>query len=947
MGQTVEEKILDIKVRYEDAIRGIADYSQKLDNLKKNEADLKQKLKENKISREQYNLEMAESKAKSGDCSNAIRVLTRDAQNNLAIQRTQAGSLVSLRAELSNATLAFDSLSKAEREASKGQELKDKINAITKELKSAEEETQRFYRNVGNYTEAMRNAAAANLPFINEIKSSIEAVSSLGNFVSGLKGELSGIVQQYQANAVSASTMSGAQKAAAVTSNLLSSALKVLKLALISTGIGAIVVALGSLIAYLTKTQAGTELLSKGMAAIGAVVNVLVDRLAKLGGALVKLFTGDFMGAANDTKEAFSGIGDEIARETKLAIQLKEVQVDLEKQEIMLSMRRAASRSEIERLKLIADNTTKSLKERIAAAEKAYKMESDMAQKSIELGQQQLANMLGQVTLSEEVKKMLEMVAQGAMTADEVINKLGLSNSTVKDLKEFAQVFNDVAQREAEASTKNKETQNKINAMRKQAVATAKEQANKEREAMRTAEDTLFSLIKDNAAKRREEVKRTYDREIEDLKIKLANEKNLTVKAREEINATIKMLEQKRLQELNALSDEELTKQIAKEQKRIELKLAAVKSGSEQEFQLKMQQLLKNEEAELAAIGDTEKQKKEIQERYANLYAAEKDPIKLAALQESMNAELAAVTENEQTKLLIKEKYNREITKLDEAHRNEVIKKQQESIKIEFETRIAERYKSKDIEMETLQIRLEQKQRELDTLQQMEGESIQAFNLRKLTLQQEHFEAEKAIKEKEVEIELVKYQATADITGALSDLADAASEHSKELAMASKILALAEIAINTGKAIAVGVAQAQSVPFPGNIAAIATTITTVLANIATATKTVKSAKFATGGAVVGSGTGTSDSVPAQLSNGESVLTAMATSMFAPILSSFNMIGGGVPISVTATSGQTIGEDMLARAVAKGYMMAPAPILSVEEFNTVANRTKYVENLGSF
>ena len=114
----------------------------------------------------------------------------------------------------------------------------------------------------------------------------------------------------------------------------------------------------------------------------------------------------------------------------------------------------------------------------------------------------------------------------------------------------------------------------------------------------------------------------------------------------------------------------------------------------------------------------------------------------------------------------------------------------------------------------------------------------------------------------------------------------------------------------------------------------------------TAMKSVKSAKFAEGGLVTGPGTGTSDSIPAQLSNGESVITAKATSMFAPILSSFNMMGGGVPINVTATNNQTLGEDMLARAVAKGMMMAPAPVVSVEEFTSVANRIKYIEESGS-
>jgi len=301
------------------------------------------------------------------------------------------------------------------------------------------------------------------------------------------------------------------------------------------------------------------------------------------------------------------------------------------------------------------------------------------------------------------------------------------------------------------------------------------------------------------------------------------------------------------------------------------------------------------------------------------------------------NAELT-----EKEKALIREKYRVQEDTLIDAHTNEIRQKQMDAVKLDFETRIAEAYGN---EQAILELKVQQKQAELDALQQLEGESTEAFNLRKLNLENEYLDAKGALRNKEVEIEQTKFQAMADITGSLSSLADAASEHSKDLAMASKVLALAEIAINTGKAIAAGVAQAQSVPFPGNIAAIATTISTVLSNIATATKTVKSAKFATGGLVAGEGSGTSDSIPAQLSNGESVITASATSMFAPLLSAFNMMGGGVPINITAGSGQTIGEDMLARAVAKGFMMAPAPVLSVEEFTSVANRAKYVESLG--
>ena len=55
----VEEKILDIQVRYDDAIRGIAKYQSAVDAARQHEKDLKKQLEENEISREQYNAEMA------------------------------------------------------------------------------------------------------------------------------------------------------------------------------------------------------------------------------------------------------------------------------------------------------------------------------------------------------------------------------------------------------------------------------------------------------------------------------------------------------------------------------------------------------------------------------------------------------------------------------------------------------------------------------------------------------------------------------------------------------------------------------------------------------------------------------------------------------------------------------------------------------------------------
>ena len=360
---------------------------------------------------------------------------------------------------------------------------------------------------------------------------------------------------------------------------------------------------------------------------------------------------------------------------------------------------------------------------------------------------------------------------------------------------------------------------------------------------------------------------------------------------------------------MQKLSDEEVQKNIEKETKRISLLLATVKKGSEAEYQLKLQQLMKQEEAELAAA----------------------------------NSEIASVEEREATKLAIRQKYNLLNDELMESHDNSVIQKQQKALKLEFETKIAA---AGNDEVQVLQLKMEQKRVELESIQQLEGESIQEFNLRKLQAQNEYNDSKQSLTDKEVEIEQTKYQAVESIVGGLGSLTETLGEKNTTFAKLSKVLALGEIAVNTGKAIAAGVAQAQSVPFPGNMAAIATTIATVLANIATATKTVKSAKFAKGGDVVGPGSGTSDSIPAMLSNGESVMTAAATSMFSPMLSAFNQMGGGIPINATISNNQTLGEDMLAKAVAKGMAMAPPPVLSVEEYTTVSNRVKYLENLGS-
>lgn len=183
--------------------------------------------------------------------------------------------------------------------------------------------------------------------------------------------------------------------------------------------------------------------------------------------------------------------------------------------------------------------------------------------------------------------------------------------------------------------------------------------------------------------------------------------------------------------------------------------------------------------------------------------------------------------------------------------------------------------------------------------------------------------------------------AIGDALSQIGSIAEQFADQDRSIAMASKVLALAKIAISSGVAIAQGIAASQDVPFPGNLVAIATTIGTIAANIGSAISTVKSAKFARGGLVVGEGTGTSDSIAARLSNGESVMTAKATSMFAPLLSSLNQLAGGAAIPTPPGADTSVLETAIARG-----MQAARVSVSVTEIRDIEQQMSAIDSIAN-
>lgn len=441
------------------------------------------------------------------------------------------------------------------------------------------------------------------------------------------------------------------------------------------------------------------------------------------------------------------------------------------------------------------------------------------------------------------------------------------------------------------------------------AANAAKEEADRikdEMQQLQKLQELWDRMITDNFERQRAQIYTSYQKQIDEIKEKIKDETKHTPDAIRAMISQIDALKELRKREMAKLDEQEMKAAIEQENKRIAYLLQAVKKGTEEEERLKMQQL-DNEQALEAAN------------------------IKATITDEEMKNEML---------LALDSAYLAKRADLAKQYRD----KEREEILRAAENDYTEKMMHADTELERMRLELERAQQLRDEAHRKEEETDEQYRQRKLELEKAYIDKKKALADKEREIERAKYNAVASMLGSLSDVLDEANEDNRSFLIASKMLAIAEVGIQQGIAIANAIRSATEGSHSwweaaAEIAAAVATVTTTMLN---AMKSIKKTKFARGGLVLGEGTDTSDSIPARLSNGESVMTAQSTRMFAPLLSAINQLGGGVPIMMT---GNTQGEDFLAAAVAKGMAYAPRPVVSVEEINRVSSRVEVVENMG--
>ena len=218
-----------------------------------------------------------------------------------------------------------------------------------------------------------------------------------------------------------------------------------------------------------------------------------------------------------------------------------------------------------------------------------------------------------------------------------------------------------------------------------------------------------------------------------------------------------------------------------------------------------------------------------------------------------------------------------------------------------------------------------------------------AYNLQLEALEEQHamtmaqIKADEAAKEAEInrakeedaaktaerikQIEKSRYEYSAQIAGGLSDLMESVAGDNKEMVKASKIVALAEVAIKQGVAIAEAVAaSAAGDPYTYALRVAAAVASTVAAMASAIASINKASSFETGGVIGGyrGATMGTDNTYIHARQGEMVLNAEQQRQL------FEVANGGYSPNMIAQLAAAIRE-------------MPAPVLDYQEFTTFQKR----------
>lgn len=1034
-----KQQILDIKVKYEDAIYGIIRYKEKIDQLKASIKDLQQQEKDKTITTNEMKVQTEAINATIKEYQYNVRALQKEIQNNVRTENEQEGSLKQLRAQLSNATKAYDEMSRSEREGAKGQEMQEHIQDLIDELKDAEEATGRFQRSVGSYYDSMMKAADDlqgteffGMDIVND--TGIGKVMEMGKSVEDLKvkfGALKNTALSLLTNPyfLAMAGVAGVGMAFKWWYDYNKGLMEATRLTKQFTGLtgnemksvrNEVLAVSNTFCLEFTETMQSANTMSKAFGiSVSESLKIMQDGLVSGANA-----NGEFLDTIKEYPRYFKEAG--LSAEEMVAISTQATKEGIFSDKGLDTIKEGNLR--------LREMTTAT-----AAALDGIGISSKQVQKDLQDGSKTTFQVMQEVA-----NKLKELPQSSAAVGSAIANIFGGpgEDAGLAYIEMLGNIELDMDKVKAKSGDLAKAQEDELNATKElqDAMASLFDYTGGGFETMKAqlstiAKKSLTAVIKGVV----QAINYFIDWYNESLLLRgainaLGTGYRLVWNAIKLVcNLAIDAFKRMGFQAKGMLDILEgiVTFDLSKAQKgfkeifdisgtikeawqdiknagieignsfadgfentvngRLEhIKLASVNGGATSSepangnkgttpaakgSTAKKKAQIAKEKAEAKAEAERrKKQEKELQEaialiqykyneqvmdakkRYlAGMYDSERDysndleQLEKDMVARSIDAYVAAgqigadKAQEMQAKLLdimikakadlknqakeIVDELNKEFEDAEKARKDADI--MNGGTGEEDDTAKLERYKA------FLQSKLDAYKDYAAVQEQLQKDLSDA----EVKEQEEANKKKAALTEEQLKMMSDMIQTMGDVLSEFFESEDK-SLHSFLKSMLTSILDAIEIAVNAyySQILAKEIASKSW----GGVASAAALMVLIKAAFAGAKALVKG--FSTGGYVQGSGTGTSDSIPARLSNGESVMTAKATSMFSPILSAFNQLGGGVPI-VANNGGSNIGMDMLAAAVARGYQMAPQPVVSVEEINRTQRRVQTIENIG--
>jgi len=279
--------------------------------------------------------------------------------------------------------------------------------------------------------------------------------------------------------------------------------LKLTRTAIIATGVGALVLGVVALVSAFVSTRKGANQLKVVMAAMGAVVERVTGYFQAAGTYLVTLFTKGHTAAAKSYREEIDKLPGSMQDAIDKAIELERRTQALRTSQRDMSVAFAEGRAQIKEYNMIAEDVTRSLEDRLEAAQKAIDIERELMAER-------------QRNAQEEYDIALERAAQSDTSEEDLDNLAALEVTLINIRTESAEM----------QTTLN----NKLNIIRQQSAAAAQAEADAMVAAEKEKQDALEATAEVEAKIRAEKEGHQFNAE-QSLRDYLKTEEELEIEA--------------------------------------------------------------------------------------------------------------------------------------------------------------------------------------------------------------------------------------------------------------------------------------------------------------------------------------------------------------------------------------------------------------------------------